>query len=80
MFFQQNETSKETVDTPTQTKPRAWEKTEEQKLIDFRDEARRTFLNDWLNAEGDWLSTMNKDHLDFLRDLLGIDKSDNFTN
>lgn len=82
MFFPKNDndTKKEMTEASTQTKPKAWEKSEEQKLTEFRDEARRIFLQEWLLCDGDWLSTMNKAHLDFMRDLLGIDKSDNFEN
>lgn len=86
MFFPKsdNDTKKETkeasTDASTQTTPKVWEKSEEQKLTEFRDEARRIFLNEWLCCDGDWLSTMDKDHLDFIRDLLGIERSDNFEN
>ena len=46
---------------------------EETKKTSFRDEVRRVFLEQWMTQDGDWLSTLDEHHLNFLRDLLGIE-------
>lgn len=41
----------------------------------FQRQARETFVSEWLNCEGDWLKTLDKQHLDFLRDILGVPRT-----
>ena len=39
---------------------------------EFYRDCRRIFINDWLTVEGNWLSSLDNNHLNFLRDILGI--------
>jgi hypothetical protein len=43
-----------------------------QQKLEFFSDTRKVFLEEWLYANGNWLSELSIDHLDFLRDILGI--------
>ena len=43
--------------------------------LEFFSDTRKVFLEEWLYANGNWLSELSTEHLDFLRDILGIEKN-----
>lgn len=43
--------------------------------LEFFSDTRKVFLEEWLYANGNWLSELSIEHLDFLRDILGIEKN-----
>lgn len=66
-----SEASPEDGDKSTAFVPELAEIEAEEKLEFYR-RTREIFVNEWLNSPGNWLSELDKTHLDFLRDIMGV--------
>ena len=47
--------------------------------LEFHQECRKVFIQEWLQQEGDWFSKLKNEHLVFLRDVLNIPNSGTYS-
>lgn len=80
MFFPKNDELTQNSSSQTETPKKKAMDTEEVKLAEFRASARKIFIDQWLQDESNWISNLNKDQLNFLRDVLGLENQDSKTN